>query len=147
MENKKTGMSLIVKTTARWIAWFILLDGFYLLLHGHLGLGGGFAGGLKIALTFICLLLAYGKNYLSGRLKMETMRRFMAGGLLAYMLMGLLGLLIAGKLFVNFLPKGQLHQILSGGTIPIINICIGLNIGILLCIGLYYLVEFRSQGR
>jgi multisubunit Na+/H+ antiporter MnhB subunit len=147
MENKNAGMSLIVKTTARWIAWFILLDGFYLLLHGHLGLGGGFAGGLKIALAFIYLMLAYGKDYLRQRLNMEWIQRFMSGGVLAFLLIGWLGLLIAGKFFVNFLAKGRLHAILSGGTIPIINICIGVNIGLLLCVGLYYLAEFRSQGR
>ena len=147
MKNKSAGMSLIVKTTVRWIAWFILLDGFYLLLHGHLGLGGGFAGGLKIALAFIYLVLAYGKDYLSQRLNMEWVKRLMSGGVLAFLLIGWLGILVAGKFFVNFLAKGSLHQLLSGGTIPLINICIGLNIGILLSVGLYYLVEFRSQGR
>jgi len=106
MKNKPDGMTLIVKTTARWLAWVTLLYGFYLILHGHVGSGGGFAGGLMIALSFIHLLLAYGRNYLYGRINMEWMRNLMAGGIFAFLLIGWLGLLIAGKFFINFLAKG-----------------------------------------
>lgn len=147
MENKTGGMSIVVKTTARLSAWFILLYGFNLVIHGHISSGGGFAGGLMIALAFIHLILAYGKDYIRQRINTEWIQKLMAGGIFAFLLMGCLGLLIAGKFFVNFLAKGHLASILSGGTIPLINLCIGLNVGILLYIGFYYLIEFRSQGR
>lgn len=147
MENKTGGMSIVVKTTARLSAWFIMLYGFYLVIHGHTASGGGFAGGLMIALAFIHLILAYGKDYIRRRMNPEWLQKLMASGIFAFLLIGWLGLLIAGKFFVNFLPKGPLFKILSGGTIPLINLCIGLNVGILLYIGFYYLVEFRSQRR
>ncbi len=147
MDNKTGGMSIIVKTTARLSAWFILLYGFYLVVHGHIASGGGFAGGLMIALAFIHLILAYGREYIRRRMNPEWLRKLMASGIFGFLLIGWLGLLIAGKFFVNFLAKGHHFKILSGGTIPLINLCIGLNVGILLYIGFYYLVEFRSQGR
>jgi multicomponent Na+:H+ antiporter subunit B len=147
MENKTGGMSIVVKTTARLSAWFILLYGFNLVIHGHIASGGGFAGGLMIALAFIHLILAYGKDYIRQRMNTEWIQKLMAGGIFAFLLIGWLGLLIAGKFFINFLAKGHLSRVLSGGTIPLINLCIGLNVGILLYIGFYYLIEFRSQGR
>jgi len=147
MEKKNEGMTLIVKTTARLTAWFILLYGFYLVIHGHLASGGGFAGGLMIALAMIHLLLAYGRDYIRRRINPEWIQKLMASGVAAFLLVGWLGLLITGKLFLNFLAKGHFLKILSGGTIPVINVCIGLNVGLLLYIGFYYLVEFRIQGR
>lgn len=147
MVNKTAGMSIIVKTTARLSAWFILLYGFNLVIHGHIASGGGFAGGLLIALAFIHLILAFGKDSIRQRMKTERIQKFLSSGIFAFLLIGWLGLLIAGKFFANFLAKGHLTGILSGGTIPLINLCIGLNFGILLYIGFYYLIEFRSQGR
>ena len=55
------GMSVIVKTITRFTVGLILLYGIYILTHGHLSPGGGFAGGVISALSFIHLMLAYGK--------------------------------------------------------------------------------------
>ena len=57
------GMTVIVKTITRVILWMILLYGFYIILHGHLTPGGGFGGGVIIALAFLSILLAYGREY------------------------------------------------------------------------------------
>ncbi|MBU2221028.1 MAG: hypothetical protein KJ722_00260, partial [Candidatus Omnitrophica bacterium] len=60
--NPKTGMSLIVKTITRLTVGLILLFGIYIILHGHLSPGGGFAGGVIVALSFVHLMLAFGKD-------------------------------------------------------------------------------------
>jgi len=44
-EHEK-GMSLIVKTITRLTVGLILLYGIYIVLHGHVSPGGGFAGGV-----------------------------------------------------------------------------------------------------
>ena len=63
MSKERTpGMSIIVKTVTRLTAWLIMLYGINLVLHGHVSPGGGFAGGVIIALSFIHLMLAYGKE-------------------------------------------------------------------------------------
>ena len=56
------GMSLIVKVITRLTVGLILLYGIYIVLHGHISPGGGFAGGVIIALSFVNLMLAYGKD-------------------------------------------------------------------------------------
>jgi len=53
------GMSVIVKTITRLTVGLILLYGIYILSHGHLSPGGGFAGGVIVALSFVHLMLAY----------------------------------------------------------------------------------------
>ncbi|MDD5558016.1 MAG: MnhB domain-containing protein [bacterium] len=56
------GMTLIVKTVARLTVGLILLFGIYVILQGYASPGGGFAGGVIIALAFIHLTLAFGKD-------------------------------------------------------------------------------------
>jgi len=49
------GMSLIVRTIARWVVGFIFLYGIYTLVYGHLSPGGGFASCLCLYFDFNCL--------------------------------------------------------------------------------------------
>jgi len=60
-KTNEKGMSLIVKTITRLTVGIMLLYGIYIISHGHLTPGGGFAGGVIIALSFVNLMLAYGK--------------------------------------------------------------------------------------
>jgi multicomponent Na+:H+ antiporter subunit B len=62
MKSLEPGMTLIVKTITRLTVGLILLYGVYIVLHGHLTPGGGFAGGVIIALSFIHLMLAFGRE-------------------------------------------------------------------------------------
>ena len=52
------GMSIIVKKVSQLVAGIIFMYGIYIILHGHLTPGGGFAGGAIIAGSFILLILA-----------------------------------------------------------------------------------------
>lgn len=70
MEIKKTdkskndmnmGMSFIVKSTARFISIFILIFGISIIIRGHTGPGGGFAGGIIMSLALVNLMIAFGK--------------------------------------------------------------------------------------
>jgi multicomponent Na+:H+ antiporter subunit B len=55
-------MTIIVKTITRITLGFILLYGIYIALHGHISPGGGFAGGVIVALSFVHIMLAFGKE-------------------------------------------------------------------------------------
>ena len=59
MSKEPQGMSLIVKTITRLTVGLILLFGIYIVLHGHLSPGGGFAGGVIIALSFTAIADRY----------------------------------------------------------------------------------------
>ena len=62
IKKPQEGMTLIVKVITRLTVGLIFIFGTYIMLHGHLTPGGGFAGGVIIALSFIHLVLAFGKN-------------------------------------------------------------------------------------
>jgi multicomponent Na+:H+ antiporter subunit B len=68
------GMTLIVKTVTRITLGFILLYGIYIALHGHMQPGGGFAGGVIIALSLIHIMLAFGKEVALKRLRAHQLR-------------------------------------------------------------------------
>ena len=58
------GMTLIVKKTTQLIAGMIFMYGIYVVVHGHLTPGGGFAGGVIMAGSLIVIILAYGSDFL-----------------------------------------------------------------------------------
>jgi len=67
-------MTLIVKTVTRITLGFIFLYGVYIGLTGHVSPGGGFAGGVIIALSFVHIMLAFGKDVALKRFKAYTVR-------------------------------------------------------------------------
>ncbi|MEO0072858.1 MAG: MnhB domain-containing protein [candidate division WOR-3 bacterium] len=123
------GMSVIVKTIAALIAGFIFLYGFYIIFHGHLTPGGGFAGGVIIAGSFILLVLAFGADEVKERSSYTFSSVFESIGGLLFLLIALLGIFAGSNFFTNILSKGVPLKILSAGTIPLANIAIGIKVG------------------
>lgn len=126
-----TGMTVIVKTVTRWVKVFIFLYGVYIVITGHLSPGGGFAGGVIIACSYILLTLAYGKEFALKRLGPLTAAGLDSGGALLFLIVSLLALGGGGLFFANVLQKrypGREFQLLSAGSIPIANIAIGLKV-------------------
>ncbi len=76
--KEEKGMTLIVKTVTRLTLGFILLYGIYIALSGHASPGGGFAGGVIVALSFVHIMLAFGKEVALKRLH-SNMLRFSIG--------------------------------------------------------------------
>jgi len=126
-EHEK-GMSLIVKKVTCLTVGLILLYGIYIVLHGHVSPGGGFAGGVIIALSFIDLMLAFGKEAALKRLSESAMSVFESLGASLFLTIGLLGL-TSGYFFYNFMPKGQPFHLFSAGIVPLCNIAIALKVG------------------
>ena len=126
-EHEK-GMSLIVKTITRLTVGLILLYGIYIVFHGHVSPGGGFAGGVIIALSFIHLMLAYGKEEAFKRLSKQAASVFENLGAILFLGIALLGF-TAGYFFLNFLSKGEPFRLFSAGIIPLCNIAISLKVG------------------
>ena len=56
-------MTLIVKKTTQLIAGMIFMYGIYVIVHGHLTPGGGFAGGVMVSGSLILVTLAYGGDF------------------------------------------------------------------------------------
>ncbi|MFH1784597.1 MAG: MnhB domain-containing protein [bacterium] len=127
-EHEK-GMSIIVKTITRLTVGLIILYGVYIVLHGHVSPGGGFAGGVIIALSFIHLMLAYGKEVVFKKLSRAAASFLESLGAILFLGIALLGF-AGGYFFLNFFAdKGTRFNLFSGGIIPLCNIAISLKVG------------------
>lgn len=105
-----------------------VLLGVDLIAHGHLTPGGGFQGGV-VAGTGIHLL------YVAGRFR--ALRRLgpphpfewgEAVGTGAFAALAGATVLAAGAFLANVVPTGHLGHLLSGGTVPILNGAVGVEV-------------------
>ncbi|MBN2620447.1 hypothetical protein JXB22_05080 [candidate division WOR-3 bacterium] len=122
-------MSEIVKGITNIVIGFIFIYGLYIIVHGHLTPGGGFAGGVIIAGALILRYLAFGSKPKQEKKATVSASIFESLGGLLFIGIALLGLVLAGTFFVNFLPKGTPLYLASAGIIPLCNIAIGIKVG------------------
>jgi len=139
-------MTLIVKKTTQLLAGLIFLYGIYVVIHGHLTPGGGFAGGVLIAGSFILLILANGSDFMK-LTKEETGSTIYENlAILVAVFLALSGLLFGAKtFFLNWLPKGTLGEIVSAGMIPLYNIFIGIEVAASILSIFLALVIFKEE--
>ena len=83
--KQERGMTLIVKTVTRLTLGFILLYGIYIAMVGHESPGGGFAGGVIVALSFIHIMLAFGREVALKRLRAGLLRLIIGVGALTFL--------------------------------------------------------------
>ena len=127
-EHEK-GMSVIVKTITRLTVGLILLFGIYIVLHGHVSPGGGFAGGVIVALSFIHLMLAFGKELALKRVSRQVASLFESLGAILFLTVAVVGF-TGGYFFLNFFAqKGIPFKLFSAGTMPISNVAISMKVG------------------
>jgi len=143
---KHEGMTLIVKTISRIIVPMIFLYGAYIILHGHLTPGGGFAGGVILALGFLSIFLSYGKSFTMKWLNLKFLEEFEASSILLFIILGVVGLLFSGVFLINMLSKGDFFHLISAGQIPILNIFIGIKVGASLFLVVYALSQIKLEG-
>jgi len=144
------GMSMIVKTISSWVTVLIFLFGIYITLFGHLTPGGGFAGGVILACSYVLLMLAFGGKFTKENLSPSLVSKLDCVGALMFIAIALFGLLYgAGSFFYNFIQQEMMagqdraFDLISAGTIPLANIAICLKVGASLFLIFMILSEFR----
>lgn len=114
-------MTLIVRCIARLMIPSIFLLGVYVVLHGHLTPGGGFAGGVLVAGSFVLSILAFGvgKNGLEKKSKWSGITESL--GIFLFWFLAFLGILWGSYFFLNVLSKvypGSAFHLFSATSIP-----------------------------
>lgn len=140
------GMTIIVKKTTQLIAGIVFLYGVYVIIHGHLSPGGGFAGGVIIAGSFILLILANGSEFIN--LTREETGTTLTENLsiLFVLLISLAGMLLGAKIFFNnWLPAGKVGELISAGVIPLYNIFVGIEVAASILTIFLALVIFKEE--
>ena len=148
------GMTIIVKNIARWVKMLIFLFGIYIIIFGHLTPGGGFAGGVILASSYVLLMLACGRESMEENLPLPVASRIDCVGALMFIAVALFGLFYgAASFFYNFIHQEYLAdkqtalKLISAGTIPLSNIAIGLKVGASLFLVFLVLSSFRMGTR
>jgi len=139
------GMTLIVKQVTKLVSGFIFLFAIYHILLGHISPGGGFVGGVAIGCGLILLILSYGKEYFNTLIKDRTIVIGFCLGAIAFLLLALVGY-CGGTFFEDiWAGYGGKYTILSGGTIPLMNIAIGITVGACLVCVFVALIVFHQD--
>ena len=143
------GMTIIVKTVSSWVKVLIFLFGVYIILFGHLTPGGGFAGGVILAGSYVLLMLAFGREFVEKDLPLAVDSKIDCLGAFMFVMIAILGFVFGGTFFVNFLYQeylpGQPLALVSAGTIPLSNIAIGLKVGASLFLVIMVLSAFKTE--
>jgi multicomponent Na+:H+ antiporter subunit B len=106
----------------------IVLFGIYIVIHAHLSPGGGFQGGVILATALLHVYLS-GEYVTAKRASPEAIVELTeAVGAGGFVVVGLAGPVFAAWFLQNFLPLGRSGELLSAGTIPLINVCVGLAV-------------------
>ncbi|MGD2247661.1 MAG: MnhB domain-containing protein [Candidatus Methanofastidiosia archaeon] len=131
-------MSKIVRTVTNVIYSFIIIFGFYIIMHGHLTPGGGFQGGAVVASGVALVLIAYGYDTTKNYIKKSSLTVLESVGALGFIGIAFLG--IGTTFFYNFLANGgglfgeatitgiNPGVLNTAGVIPLMNWAVGLKV-------------------
>jgi len=131
--DKAPDRAIPAPSPAVWLLAVLLssllaLTGIETVTHGQLTPGGGFQGGVILASAIYVVYL--GTNY-------RTVERFQPAPLLeaadgtgaaGYVVIGLLGLLAGASFLSNVVGLGGPGNLLSGGTIWLLNLVVGVEV-------------------
>jgi multicomponent Na+:H+ antiporter subunit B len=141
------GMTIIVQKITQIMAPLVFIFGIYIVVHGHLSPGGGFAGGVIMAGAFILQILAHGILLPKLRKEEHGMEFLESAAILGFLILAGIGLLFSGSVvfFSNFLNKGTLGELVSAGFIPIENIVVGAEVCAAISAIFIALVVFKDE--
>ncbi|WP_369201270.1 MnhB domain-containing protein [Streptomyces sp. PU-14G] len=120
-----------------------LLTGLYVVAHGQISPGGGFQGGVVAATALHLLYIAIDYRALRRVRSVTLFTLADAAGEAGYLLVGL-GALLSGAAFLqNVLPYGTSGTLASGGTVPLLNAAIGVEVAAAVVV---LLAQFLDQA-
>ncbi|GAA2308347.1 MnhB domain-containing protein [Streptomyces violaceusniger] len=105
-----------------------LLVGLYVIAHGQISPGGGFQGGVVAATALHLLYIAADYRALERVRPLTLYEIGEAAGEAAYVITGLAAVLAGSAFLANVLPFGTLAALSSGGTVPVLNAAVGLEV-------------------
>lgn len=151
-------MSKIVRTCADLMYPFVMIFGWYVIMHGHLTPGGGFQGGAVVATGGALIIVAYSYQEITTTLKKGVLMVQESTGLLLFIGAGLGGMLIGFPFFFNWLANsGSLFgmsvpygpnpgELNTAGFLPLMNIAVGIEVWGGLTMVILYLLSGVEKG-
>ncbi|WP_456321202.1 Na(+)/H(+) antiporter subunit B [Palaeococcus sp. (in: euryarchaeotes)] len=121
-------MSLVVRTTTKFISPFLVAYAAYLMVYGHLSPGGGFQAGVILAVSVILLITSHGYKRVKKSFRFREVQTIEGISALSLVLLATVGVFFGG-FFYNFIRGGSFGALVSGGIVPLFNIGVALKVG------------------
>lgn len=126
--------SIILEYVIGFLYPFMLMLGFYIILHGHHSPGGGFQGGSVLAALFVARYVIFPVNDMNAERLHTIQRVFLALILLVPVLM----------LFGGFVHR---HPQFRSSYLLLMNVLIGLQVGLELGVAVLRFAFFEGVGK
>ncbi len=125
------GLGVLVRRSVGYLSALFLLFPLYIVAHGHLSPGGGFQGGVSLAVLLILLTVAYGSRPMATAVDPSRLHMTESLSALGFLMAGFVGVLQGTSFLANAaagFPRGVPGSLLSGGLIPVLNAIIGVKV-------------------
>ncbi|MFW5884275.1 MAG: hydrogen gas-evolving membrane-bound hydrogenase subunit E [bacterium] len=125
------GLGLLVRRAVAYLAPLFLLFPAYIVLYGHLSPGGGFQGGVSLAVLLILLTITFGTRKTASAAGPGTLHTTEALSAGAFVLVGVVGIVGGASFLANLaagFPRGVPGDLWSAGAIPLLNVIIGAKV-------------------
>lgn len=133
-EDKADGRAIppasdAVRVTALLLLGPTIVFGLYVITHGQLTPGGGFQGGVILSSAAMLVYLCAEYRQFRRMTPPRAVEISEAIGAAAYILIGGACVGLGGLFLQNLLPLGAKGSVFSGGTVPLIDLGVGLEVG------------------
>ncbi len=146
-DRSEQGLSILVKTSVGYLTAVFWIFPIYIVFHGHLSPGGGFQGGVSLAVLVILVYVVFGSRRASAWLTSSRLHVTESASAFGFLLLGTVGIAQGLAFLTNAaagFPTGSTGNLLSGGVIPLLNLAIGIKVAAGL--GSIYLDILSSDG-
>jgi multicomponent Na+:H+ antiporter subunit B len=127
-EERGSAMPASLRLLGAVLVGPVLTLGVYVVTHGTLSPGGGFQGGVVLAGALLLVYVA-GQAVALERLRpIALVEVAHAAGAAAYVLVAVGGLIFGTAVMANFLPLAAEGSLVSGGTVFVLNLAVGLEV-------------------
>lgn len=117
-----------IKTVTLGLVGPLVTFGLYIVFHGQVTPGGGFQGGVILATAPLLVYLAGDLNTFKKVASHSIVEFGEASGIVGFVAIGFLGLIVGGTFLRNVLPLGETGNVISSGTILLLNFCSALAV-------------------
>ncbi len=137
---------MILNEVSKIIVPLTQIFSIYIIFHGHLSPGGGFAGGTILGASFILKDLAFeGKNPFDKNAGYIKLLKPMCIALIFYGVLKGYSFISGGSHLELFnIPLGTPGKILSGGMLLPLNIAVGMVVAMTMY--LFFLLFYEGEG-
>ena len=115
----------ILQVVSSLLVPFVLVFGSYVVVNGHLSPGGGFSGGSILGAAFVLYSSAFGAKKTARFFSYNSYKCMMLCALMFYLLGKGYSFFMGANHLKSGIPLGTPGNIVSGGLILPLNICVG----------------------